>query len=126
MRGHDRDLRTGLKAWGAALLALALALRLIAAPIIMQAPAPGLMAICSGGQIIYISMQDGQPVDPDEGPDATSCPFFSVMSVLPGAEGPLPVPVLLTHRPVPQTEKAPLRAIRAVRDNHARAPPLRA
>ncbi len=69
--------------WGAAqLLALALILRLIAVPFIMAAPAPGLMAICSGGKIIYISMETGLPVDENVSAAGMDCPLAAAAQVV--------------------------------------------
>lgn len=126
MHAVASDRKAGTRSAVALLLGLVLALRLVAAPIILQAPAPGLMAICSGGEIIYISMEDGQPVSEGEGPASASCPFFSVMSVLPGVETPVPVPVRLARPVEPLAVAAQLRAIEAFRDYRSRAPPLRA
>ena len=106
----------------ALLLGLVLALRVIAVPFVMAAPAPGLMAICSGGEIVYVSLDTGQPVS--NGPAADPCPFFGTTAALTGA-GPDParpvfaasdIPVVLPARIVP----APRRVVA-----HApRAPPL--
>ena len=48
--------RTGLRGLTAAVLAVGLALRLIGAPVVLSAPEPGLIAICSGGEIYYVTM----------------------------------------------------------------------
>lgn len=77
-------------------LVLVLSLRVVAAPFIMASPAPGIMAICAGGEIIYISMEDGQPVDDDSGFDAEPCPFFGIMSMLADVHPPDPAPVALS------------------------------
>lgn len=108
----------------ATLLAFVLALRIIAAPIILSSPVPGLMAICSGGEVVYISLKDGQPVDEGEGPTGVSCPFFSVLSALPGVESHAAAPIILAARYDFPTETAPLRAPVQFRDYQPRAPPL--
>lgn len=77
-------------------LVLVLSLRVVAAPFIMASPAPGIMAICAGGQILYISMESGQPVEDDSEFDAEPCPFFGIMSMLAEAHPPQIAPVSLT------------------------------
>lgn len=57
----------------AVLMAFALAVRIVAAPLVLAAPGPGLMAICSGGEIYYVTL-DGTPVEGDAG-KAKPCPF---------------------------------------------------
>ena len=116
--------RDHLRGVAMVMLALVLAMRLVAAPIILSAPAPGLMAICSGGQIIYISMEDGQPVGEGEGPQSTSCPFFGVMSVLPGADMPIVPPMQLVLHDLPFAPELTFTDASRFADYRPRAPPL--
>lgn len=67
-------------------LAWFVALRVVAQPLIMAAPEPGLMALCVGGQVIYVSTDTGQPVETDTGIAADPCPFFGVTAGLDLAE----------------------------------------
>ncbi|MDD9726888.1 hypothetical protein PVV74_15615 [Roseovarius sp. SK2] len=110
------------------LVALFIAIRVVAQPTILTAPDPGLMALCSGGQIVYVSMETGLPVENDDetGLLADSCPFFGVTAFNLGADRTLPTPLQVpaalalfqtgTSQPV---TTAPVQ-------NAARAPPLRA
>ncbi len=106
------------------LLAVIVALRVIAAPLVVAAPQPGLIAICSGGQIHYVSF-DGTPVEPDA-PAADTCPFLGITLAL---ADPVPaIPMARTGRtgrlqPVPFTAHVPARTVPG---NPARAPPLSA
>ncbi len=113
----------GWKRAMALILALTLALRIVAAPMIMAAPAPGLMAICTGGQIVYVSMEDGQPVGEDA--PSISCPFFSITSVVALAELSIKPPqaLVVVELSAAITDVAPVGAARAA-DNQSRAPPL--
>lgn len=61
-------------------LALGLALRVVAMPWVMAAPEPGVMAICAGGQIVYVSL-DGTPV-PDQTPQSDDCPLLGVTAAV--------------------------------------------
>ncbi|WP_371228494.1 DUF2946 family protein [Roseovarius sp. 2305UL8-3] len=107
----------------ALILAMTLALRIVAAPVIMAAPAPGLMAICTGGQIVYVSMEDGQPVGEDA--PSIACPFFSITSVVALAELSIAPPRSLIVTELSSTigDVAPASLTRAT-DNQSRAPPL--
>lgn len=106
----------------APLMALAVALRVIAAPLVVAAPEPGMIAICSGGQIYYVTL-DGTPVDPETA-HSDPCPFLGIGLALadaaPEIEAPrrglrdLSRPIL----PVAAPSAAPVKA------NRARAPPL--
>ncbi len=110
------------------LVALFIAIRVVAQPTILAAPDPGLMALCSGGQIVYVSMETGLPVETDDETDllADPCPFFGVTAFNLSADQSLPTPLQAptalalsrpgTSQPVPS---APVQ-------NAARAPPIRA
>lgn len=109
------------------LLALFIAIRVVAQPAILAAPEPGIMALCSGGQIVYVSMETGLPVDTgnDPTPMADPCPFFGVTAFALTADKPMPMPA-----PGPTTlARVPADVTQAVPDtpvqNAARAPPLR-
>lgn len=123
MKTPPRKLRpTGPRGPIAVLLAVLLALRLIAAPIAMAAPQDGLIALCSGGQIVYVT-PDGTPVDPDDTrPD--TCAFCGLTLALPDIAPPLHGPQGRAHRlgvllPAPLLHPAP-----PARHGHARAPPV--
>jgi hypothetical protein len=103
-------------------LALALALRVVAMPWAMAAPEPGLIAICAGGKITYISI-DGTPV-PDEDRQSDDCPLLGVTAmVLPSVAqdlAPVSKPVLLATSSV--QVPVPSQSFYALPP--ARAPPL--
>ncbi len=87
-----------------ALLALVMALRVAAQPAVLTAPDPGVIALCSGGQIVYVSLETGLPVPgEDSAPKADPCPFFGVtafdLATAPAA--PAPAPARATPRPYP-------------------------
>lgn len=106
----------------AALLVLVVALRVVAAPVILSAPEPGLIAVCSGGEIYYVTL-DGTPLD-HEGPEREPCPFHGVTLALAGVQVPQAVrPEPVAHSsdwPAVHLQVQPHRA----RTNTARAPPL--
>lgn len=56
-------------------VAFFVALRVVAHPLILSAPAPGVVALCSNGQIIYISLETGQPVETENQKTAVACPY---------------------------------------------------
>ena len=62
------------------LVALLVSLRVVVQPLVLAAPEPGLMALCSGGQIVYVSIETGQPVETDSESAtlAEPCPFYGV------------------------------------------------
>jgi hypothetical protein len=68
----------------AVLLALVLALRVMALPMVMagNAPGPGMMAICTGSDIIYIPIGSDSPADPGEGTPHDPCPAFGITAAL--------------------------------------------
>lgn len=107
-------------------LILVLSLRVVAAPFIMASPAPGIMAICSGAEIVYISMKDGQPVEDTGEFDAEPCPFFGIMSMLDGAYPPEIAPVSLTVLEARPIVGLSLPAETSTRVYLSRAPPARA
>lgn len=107
----------------ACVLALVLVMRLVSAPYVMASPAPGIMAICSGGEIIYISMKDGQPVE-DSGEFATeACPFFGITSVLADTYPPHVAPRVLTAAQAEPIAGLALPSDISRHDYHSRAPP---
>lgn len=111
------------RAIAAVLLALTLALRIIASPAVMASPAPGIMAICSGGKIVYVSMETGLPVDESEGPASVPCPYFSITTVAAIGDAPLALPVpLVVDRVVAAAPHAHPRA-RLILDARPRDPP---
>jgi hypothetical protein len=111
-----------LRAVMALCLALVLALRVVAMPWAMAAPEPGLIAICAGGKITYISI-DGTPV-PDEDRQSDDCPLLGVTAmVLPSVAqdlAPVSKPILLATSSV--QVPVPSQSFYALPP--ARAPPL--
>lgn len=106
----------------ATLLVLVVALRVVAAPVILSAPEPGLIAVCSGGEVYYVTL-DGTPVDGDA-PEGEPCPFHGVTLALVGVQ---PPQVILPER-MAQWADWPAVSLhvqsRRARSNTARAPPL--
>lgn len=104
------------------LLVLVVALRVVAAPVILSAPEPGLIAICSGGEIYYVNL-DGTPVD-REAPEGEPCPFHGVTLALAGVQ----VPQAMRPKPVAHSPDWPGVHLQVhphrARTNTARAPPL--
>jgi len=106
----------------AVLIAVLVALRTIAAPVVMAAPEPGVMAICSGGQIYYVTL-DGTPVD-DTTPQPDPCPYHCLTLALGEIETPIPTAETEARRlalPLPQ---APAISAMRARQNTPRAPPF--
>lgn len=105
-------------------LACALVLRIVAAPIILAAPEPGLMAICSGGKIIYVSMETGQPVDPEGGPADLDCPLVIAALAVIVADAPIKAPQAVAQSLL--SRPGPLALARHPRccDYQPRAPPV--
>lgn len=107
-------------------VALFLALRVVAQPLVLAAPEPGLMALCSGGKIVYVSIETGQPVETDgeHGLAADPCPFFGVTAFDATDHPGLPQ----TSQVLRSLEKSltgqPALTPRHVRQNAARAPPV--
>ncbi|MEM6480517.1 MAG: hypothetical protein AAF922_10330 [Pseudomonadota bacterium] len=58
-----------------------MALRVVAHPLVMQAPAPGLVALCTNGQIVYFSLETGQPVEGETGPEQIKCPYAGLTAL---------------------------------------------
>lgn len=59
-------------------VAWVLALRVVAQPILLNPDEPGLIALCSGGQIFYVSTKTGTPVSDKNGLAKDPCPFVGV------------------------------------------------
>lgn len=57
-------------------VAFFVALRVVAHPLALGGTEPGIVALCSGGQIIYVSLDTGQPVGTDKTADAANCPVL--------------------------------------------------
>jgi hypothetical protein len=122
MTRRERQDRTGLRGLVAVLLGLVLMLRLIAAPIVLSAPHPGLIAICSGGGVYYVTL-DGEPVGGDA-PESDPCPYLGIPLALAALAGPVLPPALRITRlaaPVEATSLVPGQTARAY---GARAPPV--
>lgn len=110
------------------LLALFMTIRVVAQPVILAAPEPGVMALCSGGKIVYVSIETGLPVEPgdDTGVRADPCPFFGVTAfdLSTATPGPAPVEVVMVQ------DLEPVETITRVTgfsgQNGARAPPATA
>lgn len=87
----DRVLHRRRRPWWPALcvgvLALALALRALAAPGIAPASQTGLVALCLGGQIVYVALDGYEgPTEPFEAPAPDPCPWlgFGPQALAPG------------------------------------------
>lgn len=110
----------------AVLLALVLALRVAALPMVMAggAPGPGMMAICTGSEIIYIPIGGNSPADPGEGTPHDPCPAFGITAALDLPDLTVPTPTGRLVALVPQVGN-PSRATRPTPPAHRpRAPPV--
>lgn len=108
----------------AVVLALVVALRVVAAPVLLAAPEPGMIAVCAGGQIYYVTL-NGDPVE-GEAHEADPCPFLGLTLALGSGVALLPAPQTVAHdaaRPLPQAAAISARRLRA---NAPRAPPFAA
>lgn len=118
---------TGLARGGlSVLLALVLALRVAALPMVMAggAPGPGMMAICTGTDIIYIPIGGDSPADPGEGTAHDPCPAFGITAALDLPDLTVPAP---SGRLVARTVRPghPARVTRPTAPAHQpRAPPV--
>lgn len=116
------------KAFLTVLVALHLAVRVVAQPFVLTAPEPGLMAICSGTEIVYVSMETGMPVETDRDgtPAADPCPFLGVTAfdVSDNPELPRTSEFVLSLKR--QMSGAPAFAARMIHQNTARGPPTNA
>lgn len=65
----------------ALLLAMVLALRVVAQPILLSSAEPGVIALCLNGQIVYVSLETGQPVETEKKLGTADCPFSGVSSL---------------------------------------------
>jgi len=107
------------------LLALILALRVAALPVVMAggAPGPGMMAICTGAEIIYVPISGG-PAEP--APDASHdpCPAFGITAALglPGFAVPAPSGRIVSL--AARQGQAARIAVRAAPAHRPRAPPV--
>lgn len=122
MTRHERQDRRGLRGLMAVLLGLALMLRLIAAPIVLSAPHPGLIAICSGGGVYYVTL-DGEPVGGDA-PESDPCPYLGIPLALTALAGPVLPPAVSVTRIIAPARAESLVPGRIARAYGARAPPV--
>src|SRR6056297_205129 len=110
----------------AVLLALVLALRVAALPMVMAggAPGPGMMAICTGSEIIYIPIGGDSPADPVEGAAHDPCPAFGITAALDLPDFTVPAPTGRLVALAPQVGN-PSRVTRPTPPAHRpRAPPV--
>jgi len=98
----------------------------VAEPLLMVSPSPDLMAICSGGKIIYVSMEDGQPVEEGEGPPSLSCPFVVAAQAILAADLPLTSPSDAVALAMLTADRAAPALSPRCCDYLSRAPPLSA
>ena len=124
MTGRRGMGRRWVRGGAAVLLALTLALRVAALPVVMAggAPGPGMMAICTGAEIVYIPIGGG-PADPAQDHAHDPCPAFGITAALALPESDVP---LLAEPPVPFPSRPEHRARIAARPAAAhrpRAPP---
>jgi len=122
-----RGMGRGWARGGAAvLLALVLALRVAALPVVMAggAPGPGMMAICTGAEIIYVPIGGG-PAEPAPDAPHDPCPAFGIVAALalPETAGlPAPAGRHVTLAALPRHIAAP--GARPETAHRPRAPPL--
>jgi len=102
MRRTNSHMKTGARSFLAILIACLLALRVTALPMVMAggAPGPGMMAICTGAEIIYIPI-GGQslPLERASGEGEARhdpCPAFGVVAALVSPDLPLSIPSRLS------------------------------
>ncbi|MHA7850702.1 hypothetical protein [Roseovarius sp.] len=122
MTRRERQDRTGLRGLMAVLLGLVLMLRLIAAPIVVSAPHPDMIAICSGGGVYYVTL-DGEPVGGDI-PDSDPCPYLGIPLSLAGLAGPVLPPVARVARVTTPARAESLVPGQIAQAYGARAPPV--
>jgi hypothetical protein len=126
MTGRQGMGRGWARGGAAVLLALILALRVAALPLVMAggAPGPGMMAICTGAEIIYVPIGGG-PAEP--APDAAHdpCPAFGITAALdlPDLSVPAPTGQLVTPAPRPGNRARVARP--SISAHRPRAPPRR-
>jgi hypothetical protein len=102
MRRSNSQIKSGARGFVAILIACLLALRVAALPMVMAggAPGPGMMAICTGAEIIYIPIgSQSLPLDATSGEGDTQhdpCPAFGVVAALVSPDLPLSIPSRLT------------------------------
>jgi hypothetical protein len=104
------------------LVVCVVALRTVAAPVVVGAAEDGVMTICAGGEIYYVTL-DGTPVDAP-GPTSDPCPYTGMTLALPDLAVPLSASVAAARplgHPLPQALR--IKAARA-RQNAPRAPPF--
>lgn len=104
------------------LVVCVVALRTVAAPVVVGAAQDGVMTICAGGEIYYVAL-DGTPVD-TPGPTSEPCPYTGMTLAVPDLAAPLPA-LAATARPLghPLPQAPRIKAARA-RQNAPRAPPF--
>ncbi|EDM70482.1 hypothetical protein RAZWK3B_05037 [Roseobacter sp. AzwK-3b] len=122
MTRRERQDRTGLRGLMAVLLGLVLMLRLIAAPIVVSAPHPDMIAICSGGGVYYVTL-DGEPVGGDV-PESDPCPYLGIPLALAGLAGPVLPPVARVARVTTPARAESLVPSQTAQAYGARAPPV--
>lgn len=57
------------------LTAVILAIRVVAQPVVMATPEPGMIAICANGQIVYVSLETGEAKTSDKVLHSGECPL---------------------------------------------------
>ena len=129
MRRTLPQLKTGARGVAAILIACLLALRVAALPMVMAdgAPGPGMMAICTGAEIIYIPI--GSQSIPEQGttdegdPRNDPCPAFGITAALLAPDQ----PIILPGRLATTAQIAPMASLWASADGQgpyqSRAPP---
>lgn len=129
MRRTIPQIRSATRGLAAILIACLLALRVAALPMVMAegAPGPGMMAICTGAEIIYIPIgSQSMPVEgtADDGePQHDPCPAFGITAALLTPDQPFTAPT----RAATTARTAPMASLWANGDGqgpyHSRAPP---
>jgi len=126
MTGRQGMVRGWARGGATVLLALVLALRVAALPVVMAggAPGPGMMAICTGAEIIYVPIGGG-PAEPAPDAPHDPCPAFGIVAALalPETAGlPAPAGHIVTLAFLPRHAEHP--AARPEAAHRPRAPPL--
>lgn len=101
---HWRVLRSRAPFLALSVLALALAARVFAFTALAAAPGAGVVPLCLGGQIVYVTLEgyDG-PTEPVEGTETVVCPWLGMGPDQPAAPLwlPHPQPLIAGHTDAP-------------------------
>ncbi|MEL6282396.1 MAG: hypothetical protein AAFQ73_06555 [Pseudomonadota bacterium] len=88
---HRRN--TDIRAFLTVALAVAMAIRVLAAPAALAQAPEGSIAICSGGTVIYLSVDGDQPAE--RAASAEVCPIAGLASAVAPIEGDVALPPMV-------------------------------